>query len=681
MRAKLPTQWICLAVLVAMTCLAYWPAMHGDFVLDDDDLITANPLVKASDGLYRIWFTTQAIDYWPVTNTVFWFEWRLFGMEPTGYHAINLALHIIDALLIWAVLRRLSIPGAYLAALVFAVHPVNVESVAWIAQHKNTLAMLFFLLAIWWYLAAEGCTTPSADGPAAKRRWYWLSLTAFVLAMLSKGSVAMLPVILLLVAWWLKRRITARDVIQTAPFFAVAAALTIVNIWFQTHGERLTQRASGLLERVLGAGTVVWFYLGKALAPFNLCYVYPKWNIDAADFRWWLPLAAALGVTAALVWRGRREGATWDRPILLAWAMFCVALVPVMGLIDVGFMQYSLVADHYQHIAVIAVIALAAAGGTALRRQARQGLRIAANGMVIALVAALTVLSWRQSELYSGPLSLYADTLLKNPECSVAHNNMGLALANNFGIALSKAGRYDEAIMHVERAVQLRPNFAPGYNNLGIVLAQAGQTERAINEFQRALRMKPDYAEAHDNLACSLLQCGRLSEAIDQYQRAIEVQPKSPVAHNNLGGALKRSGRLPEALEHYEEAVRLRPDYPEAQSNLAVALADSGRCADALAHAEKAVALKPESAEIQNNYGIVLTKSGRPSEAIAHYEGALRLKPDWAEVCANLAAVLAQCHRADEASAAAQRALELARSSGRVDLAQKLEAWLDSRRR
>ena len=280
--------------------MAYRPSITGGFILDDDRLIYDNDLIKASDGLCQFWCTTKADDYWPVTNSTFWIEWRLWGMNSTGYHVTNLILHIVEALLIWIILRKLSIPGAFLAALIFAVHPVNVESVAWIAQRKNMMAMLFFLLSILWYL--KDTTVPTASvgmAPTCPRRihcplaslhpspsilhsslWYWLSLAAFVLAMLSKGSVVVLPVLLLGIIWWL-RPLTRLDLMRTAPFFLVAAVLAGVNVWFQTHGHGEVIRIASFSERLLGAGGVVWFYLYKALLPLDLDFVYPQWHIQS----------------------------------------------------------------------------------------------------------------------------------------------------------------------------------------------------------------------------------------------------------------------------------------------------------------------------------------------------------------------------------------------------------------
>ena len=273
--------------------------------------------------------------------------------------------------------------------------------------------------------------------------WYALSLAAFILAMLSKGSAAVLPVMLLGIIWWRRGRVIKWDVVGTAPFFVAAVGFTLVNIWFQTHGSGEVIRNAGFVERVLGAGGVVWFYLYKAVLPYDLNFVYPQWQIRAGNVLWWLPLLAALALTAVL-WRYRKG---WGRPFLFAWGFFCVALLPVMGFVDVGYMQYSLVADHYQHIAIIGVIALAAAGmsarrgphpnplpegeGTILNPLPRgKGTVFGFRGAVLGTMAAgiLVILTWRQSSLYRDPVVLYEATLAKNPACSMAHNNLGTAL-------------------------------------------------------------------------------------------------------------------------------------------------------------------------------------------------------------------------------------------------------------
>ncbi len=619
-----------IAIIVLIAFIAYIPSISGGFIWDDDLLITNNSLIRASDGLYPIWCTTVPIDYWPVLNTTFWIEWRLWGKNPTGYHVVNLILHVLDALLIWLILRKLSIPGAFLAAVIFAVHPVNVESVAWIAQRKNMMAMFFFLLSILWYLKIE-ILSPRASSPLPL--WYWLSLAAFILAMLSKGSVAVLPVLLLGILWWL-RSLTRRDMLRIAPLFLLSVVLTVVNTWFQTHGEPIEIRNAGFAERLLGAGGVLWFYLYKALLPFDLAFIYPPWHVEVGDLLWWLPLLAALIITAVL-WRYRNG---WSRPLLFAWGFFCVAIAPVMGISDVYFMKYSLVADHYQHIAIIGVIALAAAGWSLWHKPMRGATYWAASAITVVAAGTLAFLTWQQSGLYRDEITLYRDTLQKSPDCWLAHNNLGYILDN------------------------------------------MGQSQEAIEHYLQALRLKPDYYQAQFNLGNAFAQTGRLQEAIEHYQQALRLNPKDANALNNLGSAFVKAGRLQEAIEHYQQAIRLKPDYADAHFNLGLALFDAGRLQEAIEHYQQALRLNPDDVVAHNNLSGALIKAGRPKEAIEHYQQALRLRPGDAYLYLNLALTYAVTNQSSQAIAAAQKGLQLARSQGQQAQAEQIEMWLNSYR-
>ena len=771
------------AIIIVAVFVVFFPSINGGFVLDDDQLLSENELIKSSDGLYRFWCTTESLDYWPVTNTSLWIEWRLWGNNPTGYHATNLVLHIVESLLIWIILRKLSIPGAFLAAMIFAVHPVNVESVAWISQLKNTMAMLFFLLSILCYLKMEvpspvfenglyripSTLAPGRHVSGRSSLWYCLSLAAFVLAMLSKGSVAVLPVLLLGIVWWLHPRrglskflrskngtvpfasrgtvqiiaqqkwdcpLNLWDLLQTAPFFLVAVVLAVVNMWFQKHGTEIVFRTAGFTERLLGAGGVAWFYIYKAVLPINLVFIYPLWHIETGNPLWWLPLFAALAVTTVL-WRYRHS---WSRPLLFAWGFFCVALVPSMGFTDVGFMRYSLVADRYQHIALIGVIALTAAGWSVWHQRVREAMYWAATIVAIVAVGVLAFLTWRQSGIYRDVFTLYQATLEKNPDCCIAHNNLGSALVKagrlqdaiehyeqalrvnpdypeaqaNLGVALGKAGRFREAMEHYEQALRmrpdyaevyynmglalvktgqpeeaiehyrfalaLRPNYVDAHNNLGVALVQMGRPQEAIEHHEQALRLKPDYSEAHNNYGVALFQVGRLQEAIDQYHLALKLKPDYPEAYNNLGNAFKSAGQFQQAVEHYERALTLKSDYIEAHNNLGNALKSMGQFQQAIEHYDKALRFNPDFPEAHVNLGLTLVETGRPQEAIEHYKQALRLKPDFATLHFNLALAYVSMHQTSEAIVAAQKALELARSQGQAVQAKQIEDWLNSYR-
>jgi protein O-mannosyl-transferase len=670
---------------------AYMPCINGRFIMDDDLLLTENPLIKATDGLQQFWCCADSPEFYPVTYNTFWIEWRLWEMNPAGYHVTNLILHIVESLLIWIILRKLHIPGAFLAAMLFAVHPVNVESVAWIAQRRNMMAMLFFLLAILWYMKAEMSTMSAGMAPARScgepgerdktfssfilhtssfHFWYCLSLAAFVLAMLSKGSVAVLPILLLGIVWWM-RPLKMRDLTQTAPFFLMAALLTAVNMWFQTHASEAVIRAAGFTDRILGAGTVIWFYLYKAILPINLAFVYPQWDIHAANPLWWLPLAAALTVTAAL-WLYVKK---WSRPVLFCWGFFCVALVPVMGFTDVGFMRFSLVADHYQHIAIIGLIALAAACWSLWHRQARKAARWPATAVAITAAGSLAFLTWRQNELYIDSIDLYRTTLQINPQCWLAENNMGTILFQkgksqeaidcyrqairlnpdyadahkNLGSTLVRTGHYQESIESFEQALRLEPNDPNAHNNFGNALLHLGRLQEAVDHYQLAIKLKPDYAEAYFNIGDALKEAGQYQQAIELYKNAIQIKPGFPEAWNNLGAALVQMGRFEDATKCFEQSLRIKSNDFEAHNNLANALLNMGRLQEAIEHYENALRLKPEYSQARFNLGNALVRADRPGEAIEQYREALRLKPDYTDALVNLGIALMQNGRPDEA--------------------------------
>jgi protein O-mannosyl-transferase len=661
--------------IILATVIAYWPSLNGGYILDDEGLLKNNRLILASDGLYRFWSTKEAIDYWPVTNTTLWIEWRLWGDHPVGYHAGNLMLHIVEALLIWIILRKMSIPGAFLAAMLFAVHPVNVESVAWISQRKNMMAMLFLLLSILWYLkflkrtrlrlAAKLYAVHCPLSTVHFSFWYWLSLAAFVLAMLSKGSVAVLPILLLGIIWW-QREITKRDFVRLIPFFTVAVILTLVNIWFQSHGKDVEMREADFIERLLGAGGVVWFYLYKALLPLKLIFIYPQWRISN-DLWWWLPLLAVLAVTIVL-WRYRKS---WSRPILFAWGFFCVSLAPVLGFIDVGFMRHSLVADHYQHIAIIGVIALLAAGWGLWRQCPGRLNPLAANVAAIAAVVFLTVLTTRQNGLYRDAITLYQATLKNNPQCSLIYNNLGTALDH--------AGRLNEAIDCMQKAISIRPDYYRAHNNLGLVLMKEGKVQQAIEQFEQSLSYNPDFADALNNLGNILIRQGRPQEAIKHLQKAVLFDPELAEAHYNLANAFMQVGEARKAKDQYVQALRLRPDYSEVHNNLGIVLANEGRLSEAIDHYKQALLGHPKYVDALINLGNALMKAERYDEAIEYYNKVLQYKPDFAEARFNVSICYAKLGRSDEAITTARQALGIARSTGKTALAKQIEDWLNAR--
>lgn len=571
--------WPALGVLImALSAwLVYSRALSGDFILDDD-LLVQNQLIKDPQGLYRIWLTTDAIDYWPVSNSTLWLEWRLWGMNPTGYHVTNLLLHLLTAVAIWVLLRQLSVPGAYLVALLFVVHPVNVESVAWISQRKTILAALFFWLSLLAYVKADPAFSEQRGFPRGP--WYALSLLTFVLGMLSKASIATLPFILLLVVWWKRGRLTKQDLVRVAPFLLALVPLVLVNLWFRTHGTSTVFRSAGLLERLAAAGAIPWFYLSKALWPLQLAFIYPLWDIQTGNVLWWLPLLAAGAVTGGLWWV--RE-TPLGRPLFFAWAFYWLALAPVLGFADVSYMKWSLVADHYQYLALVAVVAVVIAAGSGVQRRlpnSARGLLPAAAALV---VLALLLLARQQSLLYQDEVALYRDTIENNPHAWMAMNNLGNALVNR--------NQPKAALDQLNQGIELNPRYAPAYYNRANALVQLGQALPAIEDFRRAFEIEPDFAAAHYNLGNVLLALGRTPEAVTELAQAVTSNPDSPEYRNNLASALRQAGRLPEAINQLEQAVRIEPDYTEAWANLAATADAAQRTAEARAAGEQALRL------------------------------------------------------------------------------------------
>ncbi len=660
------------AIIAAVTGAVYFPSLGGDFNLDDNIYLTSNRLIAAPDGLFRFWFTREAIDYYPVSNTTLWLEWRLWGASPAPYRITNIVLHVASALLVWMILAKLAIPGAFLAALLFTVHPVNVEAVAWIAQRKDVLALFFCLLSLLLYLLSEHRRTnlkrrdktaqrrgqahfaprtaqnepdpvgfvprvletlPNSEPRKCRAQlgWYFLSLLAFLLAMLSKGSIAVLPLVLLLIAWWQQATVTTRDILRTAPFFCIAIVLTIVHIWSQTRGSGEILRHATLAQRIAGAGAVPWFYLGKAILPLHLLFVYPQWSIEIANWRWWLPAIAAIG-SAALLWNARTNST--GRALLFAWAFFCIALAPVFGFTDVGFMRYSLVADHYQHLAVIAVAGLFAAGWSCWSSGSHVRRRTFTLGAAI-VVATLAYLCFQQNVLYGNLVELYETSLASNPNCWMIHNNLGSVL--------KKQGKTAEAMAHYQAALRLSQDYADAHYNMGTLLKERGDADQAIEQFKRAIQLNPMYASAHYNMANLLVSAGRLPEAIEQYVEALKTDPEAPDIHNNLGAAYETQGRLPEALEQYQEALKCNPNFADAQRSLGGALLKSGQLQEAIEHLKRAVELDPDDAKSFFTLGVAYSQAGQPKKAEEFVTAAAKL----------------------------------ARQQGNVQMAQQIEAWVD----
>ena len=592
--------------LLAASLVAYWPALHGGFIWDDAEYVAKNQLLTAPDGLRRIWFSLDSpSQYFPLVYTTFRLEYALWGLRAEGYHWVNLLLHTANALLVWRLLGRLAVPGAWFAAALFALHPVQVESVAWITERKNVLMGFFFLLTllVWVEFVKD----------QARPRWrlYALALTLYAVALSSKTTACTLPAALLLILWLKRIPVDRRRLAQMFPFVVLGIGMGLVAVWWEryhqgTHGKGFEM---GLVERMLVASRAVWFYAGKLLWPASLSFSYPRWTILPSDLLayGWLLAGAALG--AAVCFARNRVG----RSVEVALLFFVATLGPMLGFIMLYTFRYSFVADHYQYLACLGPIALFSAAlmrlPGLLKWQRRWPMAVFCGGMLIVLGA----LTWRQCGMYADMETLWRTTIARNPDSWMARNNLGLLLAAQ--------GKFSEAIPHYQQAIQLQPGFAETYNNLGLSLVAQGKISEATQRYEQALRLDPDYADAHNNLGNLL----KSADAISHYDRALQLKPDFPEAHNNLAVELATQGKLEAAIQHYERALQLNPDYAEAHNNFAAALTAQGKLKEAIQHCHLALQLKPDFAEACYNLGDVLTKQGKLSEAIPHFQQAWKL--------------------------------------------------------
>jgi tetratricopeptide (TPR) repeat protein len=643
MKSHTKTILLAAGLILLVTLTAYIPVMRAGYIWDDETYVTHNPNLRTGEGLWRLWFHLGAVpQYYPLVHTSFWIEYHLWQLHPLGYHLVNILLHGLNAVLIWILLRHLSVPGALLAACLFALHPVHVESVAWITERKNVLSGFFYLLALLAYLGFS----PAAQNPAASpgveggfspcgsysRRWvcYLLALFLYLCALLSKTITCSLPATILLLLWWKRDRIHWRDLSPLLPFFVVGAALGLLTVWMEKHhvGAQGEVWALSVVDRCLVAGRALWFYAGKLLWPRDLIFIYPRWQVDSGV--WWqylFPLTA--GAVLALLWFMRRR--TGKGP-LVAVLYFAVTLVPALGFFNVYPMQFSFVADHFQYLASIGLIGLVSASISAILKRLPSLQR---SGQLICLGVLLVFGAqvWHLGRSYINIETLWRDTIAKHPDAWLAHNNLGTELYER--------GSIDEAILHYLEALRSNPTYAQAHNNLGMALEDKGSLDEAVNHYRRAVDIRPDYADAHTNLGVALARQGRLDEAVSHFTQALRLKPTSAQIHNNLACAFLSKDRLDEAVDHYRQALRLQPDYAEAHTNLGVALARQGKLDEAIHHYTEALQLKPANAGGHFELAMILKSRGRTEEAVGHYQQALRLKPDWPEVLNNLAWIFA----------------------------------------
>jgi tetratricopeptide (TPR) repeat protein len=655
--------WLKGWLLLIAVIFVYQPVWHGKPIWDDDAHLTP-PGLRSSQGLARIWIEPGATQqYYPLVHSLFWVEYKLWGDSTPGYHLINILLHAFSALLLWKILRRLQVPGAYLAAAIFALHPVCVESVAWISEIKNTLSAAFYLGAALVYLRFD-----------RTRNWkfYFFALGLFLLGLMSKTVIATLPAALLVVFWWQRGKLSwKQDVLPLIPFFVVGIGAGLFTAWVEW--KFVGARGSGydfpIIDRLLIAGRAIWFYLGKLVWPVDLTFIFPRWHVSQTV--WWQYL---FPITALLVSVGLWLLSRRNRAPLAAWLFFVGTLFPALGFFNVYPFCYSFVADHFQYLASIGPITLAAAGIAILFRSSINKRRFLEPIICGTLLLVLGGSSWRQSGMYTDIETLWRTTIAGNPDCWLANNNLGSYLYQE--------ERFKEATEHYQKAIECKPDYPEAHYNLGEVCWRQGRLDEAIEHYQKAVELEPARAEYYINLGNLLAIQGRPAEAIRQFQKALAAEPDYAKAHYNLADVFFAQGRWDEAIEHYQQALKQMPDSVHAHYQMGLALQSRDRFAEAVAQLQKVIELDPKQIPAQNNLAWVLAtcpdgslRDGKKAVALA--QQAVQLSGGNApEILDTLAAAYAEAGSFPEAVATAQRALDISAAQNKKSLAKIIQNQL-----
>lgn len=532
--------------LLALILAAYSSVFTAGFIWDDDAYVLNNRLLRSIDGLYRMWFEPEATpQYYPLVFTLFWVQFHVWGLDPLGYHLVNILLHTANALLLCTCLRKLEISAPFVVACIFALHPVNVESVAWVTELKNILSMFFSLISFLLYWRFNE-TSPS-DEALKRRSLYAGALLSFMLALFSKSVAGSLPAMILLLMWWKDGRFHRHDVVRLTPFFVLSLVLGLNTARLEVshvlaYGPEWNFT---FMERVLIAGRSVWFYTGKLLWPHPLVFNYERWQIDTAV--WWqylFPLGV-LSVVAVLWFMRGKIG----RGALAGYLFFIGTIFPALGFFNIYPMRYSFVADHFQYAASIGLMVLFVSGLTLSMGKIRRLPDITSAGVFSLIVVLLGLITWQQGKIYQDRMSLFTDTIEKNPRSWLSYSNRGRDYA--------LSGREDLALLDIEKSLAINPDDADSLQVRGAIALKRRDFERALADMDRSIELYPFRFDYIRNRSLAHRNAGRMVEALADASRALELAPDDYQSYLIRAGLFAKMGKLSLAWRDLHEVVRL----------------------------------------------------------------------------------------------------------------------------
>ncbi len=664
--------------LSLLVLVSYFPALSGGFIWDDV-IFTDDPVIHRWSGLWSIWFSPSDMlkesHYWPITYTTFWLEHKLWGLEPFGYHLVNVLLHAVNTVLVWRLMLKLAVPGALAIAAVFAVHPLHVESVAWIIERKDLLSALFYLSAVLvWIRFTE------KPGPGR----YSLALLLYMAALLSKSVAVTLPAALLILCWWKHGRINTNDILRVLPLFLIGLAITVGDLMHYTsRGESLTLSYSAI-ERLLIASRALWFYAGKLLWPDNLAVIYPVWEIRAGALLGWSYVTAAAGLGMAL-WLLRHR---FGRGPLAGAMFFVVTLSPTLGFVGFSYMRFSLVADRFQYLAGIGMMAVLIGGIAWGVKRLPDTLQRATAGILIVVLALLGTLTWHQAKIYEDRITFFSHIIKLNPDATGAHFNISGALFNegrleegyaaaliaiekdpgavsahaNIGRMMLLKGRFDEAEASLRRALELEPNNWQALGNMAKMRRKQGRYKEAAEQLRKMLDLEPPNAAVHADLGVLLYEAGHYQEALVSMDRAYELNPGLPnlTALQLLAGrALQMLGQLDAAGQRFLEVARSNPDDPIPLVELSLLHSEQQHPGKADEYLRQALLVAQKDIAVLQNMAKIFRSRGRYEEAAKSYRAVLAIAPELAGAHAGMGDVFYRLGRYEEAIGSLDRSVNL----------------------